>query len=172
MGRRGPKPTPAALNALRGHPGHRPVNTEEPKPASADSLAAPAWLQADARAIWDALAPELHRLGLLTKLDVSSLAGACRWWAIYRRADRALRTGLVAMTKANGKQARPEVGIAQKAFHEAMQVFAKFGVTPSDRIALKAPTARPAGEPTASQSRDPLDQLAARRAARLHDTPA
>lgn len=172
MGRRGPPPTPSALNALHGNPSHRPINAEEPKPDAVTSVAAPRWLDGDARLIWDELALELHRLGLLTKLDVSVLAGACRWWAIYRQADRALRRGgLVQRTKAVGKTARPELGIAQKAFSEAVAVFGRFGVTPSDRTKLKAPAARPAGEPTAQPVVDPLDQLAARRAARAV-TPA
>ena len=112
MGRRGPKPTPAALNALRGNPGHRPDNPEEPKPSLPTSLTAPGWLKAEGRAIWEELTPELLRLGLLTQIDVSVLAAACRWWAIYRRADRALNAGLIVETKANGKQPRPEFAIA------------------------------------------------------------
>jgi len=137
MGRRGPPPIPSALNALHGNPGHRAVNAEEPKPDAVTSVVAPRWLEGDARLIWDELAPELHRLGLLTKLDVSALAGACRWWAIYRKADRALRRGgLVQRTKAVGNTARPELGIAQKAFSEAVAVFGRFGVTPSDRTKL------------------------------------
>jgi len=171
MARNGRPPKPAVLKHLQGNPGHRPI-PEEYKPDAVASVTAPLWLQTDARVIWDELAPELHRLGLLTKLDVSALAGACRWWAIYRTADRALRAGLTVMTKANGKQARPEVGIAQKAFHEAMQVFSRFGVTPSDRTALKAPAAKPAGDDAAPQSVEPHDQLAARRAARVRTTPA
>jgi P27 family predicted phage terminase small subunit len=175
--KKGPPRTEAALNALRGNPGRRPGNPDEPKPAAARSLAAPRWLKADARAIWDELAPELHRLGLLTQIDVAVLAAACRWWAIYRRADRALNGPLLAETKANGRHARPEYGIAQRAFHEAMRVFSRFGVTPSDRLHLRAPAAKPAGDDAAApRSTDPLDQLAERRAARvrqmIHKEPA
>lgn len=173
MGRRGPAKTPSALNALRGNPGHRSVNTEEPKPAAAASIAAPRWLEGDGRAIWDELAPELHRLGLLTQLDVAALAGACRWWAIYRKADRALRRGLVQQTKAVGKTRRPEVGIAKEAFDAALGVFQRFGVTPSERTKLKAPAAKPAGDDSGStQPADPFDELARRRAARLARLPS
>ena len=172
--RPGPPKTPSALADLRGHPGHRALNTDEPKPDTADSTGAPRWLEGDARAVWDELAPELHRLGLLTKLDTSALAGACWWWAVFRKSARSLRRGLVAVTPANGKQARPEVAIAHKAYTAAMDVFGRFGVTPSDRTKLHAPTPQSTGGDQPGQSADPHDQLAQRRAARAQrrDQPA
>ena len=66
MGRRGPKPTPTALKILRGNPGHRPINADEPQPKPAKSLRPPAWLDPKAARIWRELGPRLHALGLLT----------------------------------------------------------------------------------------------------------
>ncbi len=168
MGKRGPAATPTEVNRLRGFPGHRPINAGEPKPAAAASIAAPPWLDGESSAIWEDLAPELHRLGLLKTLDVAVLAGACRWWAIYRKADRALRRGLVQTTKAVGQTRRPEVGIAKEAFEAAVRVFQRFGVTPSERTKLTAPAAKAAGDDHGHGQPpvEPLDELARRRAAR------
>lgn len=173
MGRRGPQPKPSELNRLAGHPGHRPINAEEPRPDPAPSVAPPTWLAGEARAVWSEVAPELHRLHLLSKIDVSAFAAACRWWAIYRQADRALRRGLLVHNKANGKIKNPYVDIAHKAFAAAVDVFVRFGVTPSARVALKAPTPRSAGDsPNPGLTDDPHDQLAARRAQRAQPKPA
>lgn len=180
MARRpGPSRKPAALEKLQGGPSHRPLNAEEPKPAVATSIAAPGWLDRPARDVWNSLAPELHRLGLLTVVDVQMLAGGCRWWAVYRAADavlkrraRSRKLGLTDETKANGRQAIPEVEIARKAFKEATDVFSRFGITPSERTRVHAP--QPKGVPDGSGSgeahkpKDPHDELAARRARRQH----
>lgn len=171
MARRpGPPKKPTALEELQGRPGKRAANAQEPQPDAAASVQAPAWVNGDALLVWRELAPELHRLGLLTKLDISALAGGCRWWAIYRKADRILqRNPLTQMTTSVGRTKRPEIEIARTAFSEAMHVFERFGVTPSERTRLKAPMAKPAGEETppggADQQpgRDPLDQLEQRR---------
>jgi P27 family predicted phage terminase small subunit len=159
---------PSALRNLHGK-SHHALNREEPKPADVASLDGPAWLTGNAREIWDALAPELHRLGLLTLVDVPAFAGACRWWSIYLQADRAIkRHGITATMKTSGRQApAPAVQIALQAFDAAMKVFTKFGLTPSDRAHLHAP--QPKGV-TAGESpeapKDPHDELARRRAAR------
>lgn len=175
MGRRsGPPKKPTADWERQGRPDHRPRSAAEPKPAAAASIAAPGWLDPPAREAWNSLAPELHRLGLLTVVDVQVLAGACRWWAVYRAADgvlkrraRSRKLGLTDETKANGRQAIPEVEIARKAFKEATDVFSRFGITPSDRTRVQAP--QPKGVPDGAGSgapeppKDPHDELAERR---------
>lgn len=168
MAKPGPPKTPSAVNELRGNPGHRPSNAEEPKPTVVASIAAPAWLKAEAREVWSELAPELKRLGLLTVIDVQVLAGACRWWAIYRKADRVLAArGLTARTPSNGRQAAPELAIADKAFKAATDVFSRFGITPSDRTSLQAPQPKEAGNGGGDEApKNPHDELARRRAAR------
>lgn len=179
MAKPGPPKKPSALEDLQGRPSHRPKNEAEPKPAAVVSLVAPAWLDRPARDVWNSLAPELHRLGLLTIIDAAVLAGACRWWAIYRAADAVLkrrarspRLGFTDETKANGRQAIPEIGIAQKAWKEATDAFAKFGVFPSERVGLNPPQPKGlddgarSGKAAPKKSEDPHDQLAERRRVR------
>lgn len=141
--RSGPPPQPTKIRILHGDPGKRGINRGEPKPDAA-STTPPGWLDRAAREVWNELAPELHRLGLLTKLDRQALASACRWWALYRKADATLRRGgagggLTMKTPSNGRQAAPEVQIALKSHDAAMRVFERFGVTPSERTKLVAP---------------------------------
>ena len=156
--RPGPSRLPTNVRALRGNAGHhRPVNRAEPQPAAA-TTEPPRWLDRPARAIYAELAPELHRLGLLTVLDRQALAGACRWWAVYRTADATLKRALTATTPNNGRQAVPEMTIATKAFANAMAVFAHFGVTPSERTRLVAPGSH--------DDSDDFEQLLARREAK------
>ncbi len=88
----GRPPKPTALKMLHGNPGRRPLNDKEPKPARGERPpAAPSWLDTAARNVWRRLAPELHRLGLLTGLDRDLLALYCVELADYIRALKELR---------------------------------------------------------------------------------
>ena len=55
MARRGPKPTPTALKLLRGNPGKRPINVDEPQPRPVESPGASPWLDETAAALWRTL---------------------------------------------------------------------------------------------------------------------
>jgi P27 family predicted phage terminase small subunit len=46
----------------------------------------PSWLSGDARSIWDGLAPDLERRGVLTVWDVEAFANYCDAAARRRRA--------------------------------------------------------------------------------------
>src|SRR4051812_32068274 len=84
----GRPPKAARLKILSGNPGKRPVNSP-PRPAGADP-APPDWLQGEARAEWGRVASELHKLGLLTVLDVSVLAVYCICYQTWAEAVRAV----------------------------------------------------------------------------------
>lgn len=130
--RPGPPPEPTALRMVKGNPGRRPLPKNEPEPPPA-SLEAPGWLDPVAKEFWLEHAPTLKQIGLLKKIDRQVFAGACQWWARYRRADAALKRGMVGKSPSNGRSAVPEVEIARKAFNAAMDVFIRFGITPAER---------------------------------------
>lgn len=153
MGKRGPKPKPSALDKLDGGASHRRRNRNEPKPP-ASPLACPAWLRGDptARAIWQAEAPQMIRLGLLTTADRMLFAALCERAALYRRAVLQLRKvpkgedALLAENKANGKLPRPELSIAKDALQGLRQLTAAFGMSPADRKGLEVALGAGAGE--------------------------
>jgi P27 family predicted phage terminase small subunit len=84
MGRRGPNPKPAPLRAIEGNRGKRRIPNEpqaEPGPCEA-----PAHMIAEARAVWDRLAPELESMGLLAPRYMEAFEVFCNATVAYRRA--------------------------------------------------------------------------------------
>lgn len=143
MGRRGPAPQPTVLRVLRGNPGKRPLNTEEPKPRSLPPTR-PAWLTGAGRQKWEELVPELERLGLLTIVDGAALAGLCQAWKDYVECTRFIKKhGRTFTTETGYICQRPEVAIAQKALQAVRALAAEFGLTPSSRSRLRVPQAEP-----------------------------
>jgi len=86
----GPPPQPTNLRILRGNPGKRPIKPEPQPERPAEPPEAPAFLVDYARDEWCRVVGELHRLKLLTILDISSLAAYCTAYARWRRAAEAL----------------------------------------------------------------------------------
>ncbi len=70
------RPTPSALNRLRGNPGKRTPNKLEPKPAVGIG-SSPRWLNAEGKLEWARIVPELELIGLLTKVDRGVLSIYC-----------------------------------------------------------------------------------------------
>ena len=130
------RPVPTALKVLRGNPGKRRLNRREPKPSPA-SADPPAGLPPPALAIWLELAPELARVGMLTTVDVRTLATACRLQALGE-GFLASCEGLAAPARRK-LHPRPELWAAMKCLAQAAVIFARFGVTPSDRVRLAVP---------------------------------
>ena len=68
MAGRPPKPT--ALKVLQGNAGHRPIFPDVLRPPDG-KVCAPAWLSAQARKLWNELAPIYEAMGCLTTADVA-----------------------------------------------------------------------------------------------------
>ena len=83
--KRGRKQTPTALKLLKGNPGKRPINGDEPMPAPLETLDPPVWLDPVAAEIWADLAPRVHALGLLTHVDSVRFGMLCTHIARWRR---------------------------------------------------------------------------------------
>lgn len=84
---RGRPPTPTAIRELEGNPQKRPMPKDEPRP-DPTMPACPPGLSAAARKAWDRLAPEMNRVGILTKLDADALESYCRLYAFVRECWR------------------------------------------------------------------------------------
>lgn len=150
MGKRGPRPQPTKLKLLRGNPGRRPVNENEPNPAAVKGCPAPPeWLLPEAAAEWNRLAPELQSLGLLTVLDLNTLARFCQCWAHYRAADQSvIEQGRTLELKSKEGTIKsigpnPNVAIAMKMADECRRLGSMFGLDPSSRSLLGVETVKP-----------------------------
>jgi phage terminase small subunit len=127
----GPPPQPTALKVARGNPGQRRLNASEPRPQPA-SAEAPAGLSAGALSVWEELAPELARIGLLTLVDRRLLVTACRLQALGE-------AYLADVEAARKPRPSPKLWAATKCLEKAMAIFLRFGVTPAERSRLETP---------------------------------
>jgi P27 family predicted phage terminase small subunit len=131
---------PTQLKILRGNPGRRKLPGDEPRP-KVGAPHCPSFLDATAKSIWRALAPELARLGLLTIVDGGALAGYCQAWAEFEIATKTLRKeGRFFKTESGYLAPHPAVA-QQRSALTAIRAFAGlFGLDPSSRSRIHAPT--------------------------------
>jgi P27 family predicted phage terminase small subunit len=96
---------------------------------------------------WWTVAVELHKLGLLTRLDVPSLAAYCMAYARWREAEEALAMmadrdehtrGLLVTTSEGNVRSNPLVKIATDAAEDMPRFAGEFGLTPVARTRLAA----------------------------------
>jgi len=153
----GRKPKPTQLKKLEGNPGKRPLNDNEPQPDSSIPNC-PWWLDYHARTEWKRVCPELHRLGLLTSVDRTALAGYCVAYSMVVRATKEINSGFLydyqdKKTLEDGKtpelkrSKKPEVGILMDALSQVRLFCSEFGLTPSARSRLSMPSKQPAKDP-------------------------
>jgi P27 family predicted phage terminase small subunit len=102
---------------------------------------APAFLNGAALDEWTRVAPELHRLGLLSVLDVAPLAAWCAASARWRRASEALQ----AMPEAE-RLFSPLDKICRDAAKQAMAFGAAFGLSPASRQRLSGSVKKAPGK--------------------------
>jgi P27 family predicted phage terminase small subunit len=87
----GPPPEHPHLRLLKGNPGKRPPRNP-PEPARNEQCPEPPeHLTGYAREAWLHLAPELHRLNLLTVLDVGPFSAYCCAYAHWKQAEETLQ---------------------------------------------------------------------------------
>ncbi|SPO68124.1 protein of unknown function [Pseudomonas sp. JV241A] len=72
----GRRPTPTELKLVRGNPGKRPINKNEPKPAKRIP-SAPGHLSSEGQVAWGRLTVLLDRMGVLTEADGFALERLC-----------------------------------------------------------------------------------------------
>ncbi len=145
MAKPGPQPVPAELKRLKGNPGRRPISGDEPKPLVTSGVPEPPdWLLIYAKTEWGALAPELHRLGLLTVVDQTAFAAYCQSYARWRSAEEYMGENGNTVVEETGVERRvPQAVISQAALVDMNRFGSQFGLTPSARTSIHAaPTAK------------------------------
>jgi P27 family predicted phage terminase small subunit len=148
VGKRGPAPAPTALKLIKGVHKHNPdrVNRSEPVPA-ADVVAPPVWLSEEARQLWDQLAPDLERQGVLKPWDCEEFGVWCDAAARRREAAGMLTTGQSVTREPVMSKSGELVGhklvrnpwtlVLKDTTDTLLRFGARFGLTPSDRSQLK-----------------------------------
>ena len=140
MGKRGPAPTPTTLKVLRGNPGKRKIEPNEPKPRPI-APKPPVWLPKEAKKIWKEHVPKLEPLGLLTEIDRLQFTSLCLAAANIKLYQQEIeRKGAVMKytTKTGDiyEQARPETSLLHKSIEIVNKLSGKFGLSPADRVGL------------------------------------
>jgi P27 family predicted phage terminase small subunit len=137
---------PYELARLRGNPGKRRLRAG-PQPARTEAPPEPLdFLCEAAQAEWRRLAPELHRLGLLTVLDRSVFAIYCQTFGRWLTAERLLETeGLTARGSTGNTVPHPLVKIATQAARDVCRYASEFGMSPCARARMRAGWAPPDG---------------------------
>ena len=140
MGRRGPAPTPTNLRILRGNPGKRALNRNEPKP-DADRPACPQWLATEAKKEWHRVLPQLEATGILAIVDRAALAAYCQSWARYVEAERMLsQYGSVLKSEhSDYVQVSPYQTISRQSLQSVKAFATEFGLTPGSRSRIIVP---------------------------------
>lgn len=145
MGRRGPQPQPTKLKLLRGNPGKRPLNDEEPEPEPLPSSACPKHLKGDARTTWNNLIKPLIECGVITVVDVGVVEMLCQTRKELRLLER--------RQEKVGIQEAITLGIHRRIMElRKLEITLRreLGATPASRSAVR--TARPKKIPTKDES--------------------
>jgi P27 family predicted phage terminase small subunit len=142
----GPRKTPTPLRLLRGNPGKEAIPRGEPHPLRPDRVPDPPQRLADeAREEWLRIAPELHRLGLLTVADLQSLAAYCIAYGRWCEAEDTMAAakaedphsfGLIVSGAQGQPIANPAFKIARDAARDMMRYATEFGFTPASRTRI------------------------------------
>lgn len=140
---RGRKPKPTSIKVLAGNPGHRPVNTAEPRfHVPGRTPRPPAFLSDSAAEIWRDLGKLLREAGLFTVVDRYALAMFCAVAARWMQAEREIeRLGVVLIAESGNLYQNPWLHIANKAWGQMRQMLSEFGLTPAERSRLKVTVA-------------------------------
>ena len=131
------------MKLIRGNPGKRKLNKDEPKPKVALPHC-PDYLDDVARGEWDRLAPILVRMKVLTEADYIALASLCQTYSTMMKAQEQLnKSGILFKTPS---------GYVQK----IVMLCREFGLTPSARSRVQANSSDDAKQQT------PWDRVARR----------
>ena len=148
MGIRGPVPKPTVVEIMEGKPGHRPVNSREPKPR-ATVPRCPDHLDDRAKKEWKRLVPVLRRMRVLTEADGMALANLSQTWATLVKAQEKLtEMGILYKSPSGYIMQSPLLPIVNQCVDQITKLSREFGLTPASRSRIQAGT---------SDSSDPME---------------
>lgn len=138
---KGRKPKPTHLKLVAGNPGKRALPENEPKPVR-ERPNKPAGMSGPASKIWDIVADETFKMGVLTTADGPALRMFCEAWARFFEARRAiLQFGSMTYETEGvaGMQIKlhPLVGVQERAERTIRSWCSEFGLTPAARARVE-----------------------------------
>jgi P27 family predicted phage terminase small subunit len=123
----------SVVRLVQGNAGRRPIQKQAPQ-IPAKMPRCPSHLDAEARKVWQRLAPQLYAAGLLTELDTDALAALCSTVSILTEAKQHLaEEGLVVTGPRGGTRPSPWIAIARGAQQDMQRLAAEFGLSPLSR---------------------------------------
>lgn len=133
----GRRPAPTELKLVRGNPGKRPINKNEPQPAKRIP-SAPDHLSPDGQVAWGRLTVLLDRMGVLTEADGFALERLCDCYSeilalrdVIGEQGRTYET-----TSTQGElvlKANPAVAMLADVDRRFKSYLVEFGLTPAAR---------------------------------------
>lgn len=129
------------LKELRGNPGHRPLNKNEPKPDELDDVPQPPeWLGEDGIREWHRSGPRLAALGLLTEADIPVFETYCANYDLLVMAKKDVAVNGMKVRGARGDDVRnPALAAIAQATTAISRFAQEFGLTPSSRSRIQLP---------------------------------
>ena len=143
MGRRGPAPLPTKILQLRGtyRADRHGTPDTEPQFAPLTTLPpAPGFLDDVGHYEWQRVGLELMAKQLLTEIDLAAFTLYCVSVARVVACEKVLSKVGMTMVTERGERARPEVLISRQAGAEVRRFCQEFGLTPSARTRVHAPS--------------------------------
>lgn len=104
---KGRKPTPSHLRLVKGNPGKRPINEQEPTPRR-ERPSAPAHISDLAREVWGQAVLILDEMGILTRADVFAVEMLCEAMADHRAAGSTIRECAAAAHAVKGTEEKSD----------------------------------------------------------------
>jgi P27 family predicted phage terminase small subunit len=147
---KGRRPLPSIIKNLRGNPGKRQVNANEPELQPGDPTM-PAGLSEAAQTEWREIIGVLRTMGVLTPADGKALAAYCYAFDVWMQANESVKKhGVLIEEPIMGRVGTPEqnevidhktkknpaVAIANEALKTMKSFLVEFGMTPSSRSKL------------------------------------
>jgi len=142
----GRRPLPTSLKKLRGNPGKRKLNAEEPA-LETKAPRMPDGLPELARQEWEDIVPLLLRLNVLTEVDGKALAAYCYLFARWMQAEKEIESRGILLDEpildAEGHEigtrtkTNPACSLADRALARMKSYLIEFGLSPASRSKLR-----------------------------------
>jgi P27 family predicted phage terminase small subunit len=141
MTKPGPKKRPAHLQVRHGETRPSRVNYREPQaPGGTAGIVPPDYLDEDARAVWERLAPTMIPRMMLTVWDPDAFGVYCTAVAHHARAARKVNEMGVIVAGDKGVQVKnPALQVVRDQAAIIATYASRFGLTPGDRASIVLP---------------------------------